>query len=77
MGKDAKSPDVEGPTLTWHWQKVKNREYQRQGTCGVSPSKGRSLGGNSGDDFLALEFRLHLVRATSDDLILIGIDDSR
>ena len=30
VAKDAKSPYVEGPTLTWHWQKVKNREYQRK-----------------------------------------------
>ena len=30
VAKDSKSSYVEGPTLTWHWQKVKNREYQRK-----------------------------------------------
>jgi bifunctional non-homologous end joining protein LigD len=31
VAKDAKSPYVEGPRVTWHWQKVKNKEYKRQG----------------------------------------------
>lgn len=31
VAKDAKSPYVEGPRVTWHWQKVKNRGYKRQG----------------------------------------------
>ena len=30
VAKDAKSPYVEGPPVTWHWQKVKNRDYQRK-----------------------------------------------
>ena len=30
MAKDSKSPYDEGPVVTWHWQKVKNREYQRK-----------------------------------------------
>ena len=25
VAKDAKSPYVEGPVQTWHWQKIKNR----------------------------------------------------
>ena len=28
--KDSKSPYVEGPTLTWHWQKIKGRNYKRR-----------------------------------------------
>ena len=35
VAKDAKSPYVEGPTVTWHWQKIKNRDYKRQGKGGV------------------------------------------
>jgi ATP-dependent DNA ligase len=31
VAKDGKSPYVEGPRLTWHWQKIKNKEYKRQG----------------------------------------------
>ena len=27
---DSQSLYVEGLTLTWHWQRVKNREYQRK-----------------------------------------------
>jgi len=30
VAKDAKSPYVEGPAVTWHWQKIKNRDYKRQ-----------------------------------------------
>ena len=30
VAKNAKSPYVEGPTVTWHSQKVKNRDYQRK-----------------------------------------------
>ena len=30
VAKDAKSPYVEGPAMTWHWQKIKNKEYKRQ-----------------------------------------------
>ena len=26
VAKDAKSPYVEGPRVTWHWQKIKNRD---------------------------------------------------
>ena len=70
-----RAPYVEGPTLTL--AEGEEAGVSAQGTCGVSPSKGGSLGGNSGDDFPALEFRLHLVRATSDDPIRIGIDDYR
>jgi bifunctional non-homologous end joining protein LigD len=31
VAKDAKSPYVEGPRVTWHWQKIKNNDYKRQG----------------------------------------------
>jgi ATP-dependent DNA ligase len=27
---EAKSPYVEGSRLTWHWQKIKNKDYQRR-----------------------------------------------
>jgi len=30
VAKDAKSPYVEGPLVTWHWQKIKNRDYKRK-----------------------------------------------
>jgi bifunctional non-homologous end joining protein LigD len=30
VAKDSQSPYVEGPRVTWHWQKVKNRAYQRK-----------------------------------------------
>lgn len=30
VAKDAISPYVEGPRVTWHWQKIKNKEYKRQ-----------------------------------------------
>ena len=31
VAKDAKSPYVEGPAVTWHWQKIKNKDYQAAG----------------------------------------------
>ena len=31
VAKDTKSPYVEGPLPTWHWQKIKNKSYKRQG----------------------------------------------
>ena len=30
VAKDSESPYVEGPRVTWHWQKIKNRYYQRK-----------------------------------------------
>jgi hypothetical protein len=30
VAKNAKSPYIGGPTQTWHWQKIKNRDYKRQ-----------------------------------------------
>ena len=30
VAKDAKSFYVEGPRVTWHWQKIKNEDDQRQ-----------------------------------------------
>jgi bifunctional non-homologous end joining protein LigD len=31
VAKDPNSPYIQGPRDTWHWQKIKNKEYQRQG----------------------------------------------
>ena len=30
VAKDAKSQCIEGPKETWHWQKIKNRDYNRK-----------------------------------------------
>ena len=30
VAKNATSPYVEGPLVTWHWQKIKNLEYTRK-----------------------------------------------
>ena len=30
VAKDSKSTYVEGPLVTWHWQKIKNKDYKRQ-----------------------------------------------
>ena len=30
VAKNTKSPYIGGPTQTWHWQKIKNRDYKRQ-----------------------------------------------
>jgi ATP-dependent DNA ligase len=30
VAKDSKSPYVEGPLVTCHWQKIKNKDYKRQ-----------------------------------------------
>ena len=39
VAKDCESPYVEGPRVTWHWQKVKNREYQRKEKVEFRPRK--------------------------------------
>lgn len=39
VAKDAKSPYVEGPRVSWHWQKIKNKDYQRQGKIEFHPRK--------------------------------------
>ena len=31
VGKDGKSPYIEGPRETWYWLKIKNADYKRQG----------------------------------------------
>jgi ATP-dependent DNA ligase len=41
VAKDVKSPYVEGPTQTWHWQKIKNKEYKRQGKVEFRQSRGK------------------------------------
>ena len=30
VAKDSKSPYIEGPVQTWHWQKIKNKDFQRK-----------------------------------------------
>jgi hypothetical protein len=30
VAKESKSQYIEGPTETWHWQKIKNKDYKRQ-----------------------------------------------
>ena len=39
VAKDAKSPYVEGPRVTWHWRKIKNKGYQRQEKIEFHPRK--------------------------------------
>jgi ATP-dependent DNA ligase len=39
VAKDIKSPYVEGPVVTWHWQKIKNRNYKRQGKREFAPPR--------------------------------------
>jgi ATP-dependent DNA ligase len=41
VAKDAKSPYVEGLRTTWHWQKIKNREYKRQEKVEFGQSRGK------------------------------------
>ena len=31
VAKDSTSQYIEGPIHTWHWQKIKNKDYKRQG----------------------------------------------
>jgi len=39
VAKDAKSPYVEGPALTWHWQKIKNPKYERKEPIEFKPRR--------------------------------------
>ena len=39
VAKDPKSPYVEGPRVTWHWQKIKNKDYKRQGEVEFGQSR--------------------------------------
>ena len=39
VAKDPKSPYVEGPIETWHWQKIKTQDYQRKGKVEFRPQK--------------------------------------
>jgi ATP-dependent DNA ligase len=39
VAKDSKSPCVEGPRETWHWQKIKNRDYKRKKPVEFHPRK--------------------------------------
>ena len=39
VAKDRQSPYVEGPAVTWHWQKIKNRDYERQEKIEFHPRK--------------------------------------
>jgi bifunctional non-homologous end joining protein LigD len=39
VAKDSQSPYVEGPTATWHWQKIKSKDYQRREKIEFHPRK--------------------------------------
>jgi len=41
VGKDGKSPYIEGPRETWHWLKIKNADYKRQGKVEFRQSRAR------------------------------------
>jgi len=41
VAKDGKSPYVEGPLMTWHWQKIKDKNYHRQGKVEFPQSRAR------------------------------------
>jgi ATP-dependent DNA ligase len=30
LAKDKNSPFIEGPQETWHWQKIKNKDFKRK-----------------------------------------------
>jgi ATP-dependent DNA ligase len=40
VAKDAKSPYIEGPRVTGHWLKIKNKNYERQEKVEFHPRKG-------------------------------------
>jgi ATP-dependent DNA ligase len=44
VAKDPKSPYVEGPTETWHWQKIKNKDYKRQDKVDSGKNERERLG---------------------------------
>ena len=44
VAKDAKSPYVEGPAVTGHWQKIKNSDYKRQGKVDGNLVGGKAVG---------------------------------
>ena len=39
VAKDPTSPYVEGPTQTWHWQKIKNKDYARKEKIEFKPRR--------------------------------------
>ena len=39
--KNAKSPYIEGSTVSWHWQKIKDKNYKRQEKIEFHPRKMR------------------------------------
>src|SRR5262245_47391063 len=41
VAKDAKSPYVEGPAITSHWLKIKNRDFKRKEPVEFRPKKRR------------------------------------
>ena len=41
VANDGKSPYVEGQRQTWHWQKVKNRDYRRKEKVEFRQSRAR------------------------------------
>ena len=42
VAKDAAEPYVEGPLKTWHWQKIKNKDYKRKEKVEFSQSTTRA-----------------------------------
>jgi ATP-dependent DNA ligase len=42
VAKDSKSPYLEGPRETWHWQKIKNRDYKRKEPVEIHSRKAAS-----------------------------------
>ena len=41
VAKDPASSYIEGPNQTWHWQKIKNRDYKRKEKVEFRQTKGR------------------------------------
>jgi len=58
VAKDSESPYVEGPRVTWHWQKVKNREYLRKEKV-VSPTENLALNAGKAHDHEATSPQTH------------------
>jgi len=46
VAKDSKSPYIEGPQVTWHWQKIKNKDFKRKEPVSSGRTSGADLAGN-------------------------------
>ena len=44
VAKNATSPYVQGPQLSWYWQKIKSRDYKRQGKVDGNLVGGKAVG---------------------------------